>query len=117
MQIFLTSRRNQLISPLCSISSTTAWLMKKQRAPSTILSTSYKSKTFTMKKIIIILTVILLLFGTIGFVLARNKKAIDVQKVVVDRSNIPVAVAVTKVSLQTMDGGLQLPATLQPSKQ
>lgn len=70
-----------------------------------------------MKKIIIILTVILLLFGTIGFVLARNKKAIDAQKVVVDRSNIPVAVAVTKVSLQTMDGSLQLPATLQPSKQ
>ena len=70
-----------------------------------------------MKKRIIIITVIIALFATIGFVLARNKNEIDAQNVVTDRSKMPVAVAVTKVSLQTVDGSLQLPATLEPSKQ
>jgi RND family efflux transporter MFP subunit len=70
-----------------------------------------------MKKRILIIVAVIALFGSIGFVLARNKKAIDAQKLVVDRSKIPVAVAVTKVTLQTVDGNLKLPATLEPSKQ
>lgn len=70
-----------------------------------------------MKKRILILGVALLLFASIGFVLARNKKVIDAQKVVVDRSKVPVAVAVAKVAMQTVDGSLKLPATLEPSKQ
>lgn len=70
-----------------------------------------------MKKGIIITAVVLALFASIGFVLARNKKTIDAKKVIVDRTKIPVAVAVTKVTLQTIDGNLQLPATLEPSKQ
>jgi RND family efflux transporter MFP subunit len=70
-----------------------------------------------MKQRIIIITVIIALFATIGFVLARNKKEIDTQNVVTDRSKIPVAVSVAKVALQIVDGNLQLPATLEPSKQ
>ncbi|HET7897930.1 MAG TPA: hypothetical protein VFL47_09680, partial [Flavisolibacter sp.] len=70
-----------------------------------------------MKKTIFIIIAVLAVFGSIGFVLARNKKAIDAQKVVVDRSAIPVSVAVTKVVMQTVDGSLQLPATLEPGKQ
>ena len=70
-----------------------------------------------MKKKLIAATIIVVLLGSIGFVLARNKKAIDAQKVVVDRSNIPVAVSTTKVSMQIVDGKLQLPATLEPSRE
>jgi len=70
-----------------------------------------------MKKKIAIITIILVLFGSIGFVLARNKKQLDAQKVVVDRSTVPVSVAVSKVTLQKIDGTLLLPATLEPSKQ
>ena len=70
-----------------------------------------------MKKRIVFLGVALLLFASIGFVLARNKKVIDAQKVVVDRSKVPVAVAVAKAAMQTVDGSLKLPATLEPSKQ
>jgi len=70
-----------------------------------------------MKKKFLIIAVVVALFGSIGLVLARNKKTIDAQKVVVDRSSIPVAVAVTKVAMQTVDGSLQLPATLEPSRQ
>ena len=70
-----------------------------------------------MKKKIAIITVVLVLFGSIGFVLARNKKQLDAQKVVVDRSSVPVSVAVSKVVLQKLDGNLMLPATLEPSRQ
>jgi len=70
-----------------------------------------------MKKRILIIVVVIALFGSIGFVLARNKKTIDAQKIVVDRSKIAVAVAVTKVSMQTVEGNLKLPATLEPGKQ
>jgi RND family efflux transporter MFP subunit len=70
-----------------------------------------------MKKRIAIIAIVLALFASIGFVLARNKKELDSKKVVVDRSTIPVSVAVTKVSLQKVDGSLQLPATLEPSRQ
>jgi RND family efflux transporter MFP subunit len=70
-----------------------------------------------MKKRIAVITVVLALFASIGFVLARNKKAIDAQKIVVDRSEIPVSVAVTTVTMQNIDGSLQLPAQLEPSKQ
>lgn len=70
-----------------------------------------------MKKKIIAISVIVALFAGIGIVLAHNKEIINEQKVVVDRSNIPVAVAVAKATMQTMDGTLQLPATLEPSRQ
>src|SRR3954471_22754723 len=70
-----------------------------------------------MKKGIIAITVIVAIFATIGFVLASNKKAINKQNVVTDRSKMAVAVSIAKVSMQTVDGSLQLPATLEPSKQ
>lgn len=63
-----------------------------------------------------LIVVIIAMFAVIGIVLANNKKELDAQKVVVDRSKIPVAVAVTKVTMQTLDGNLKLPATLEPSK-
>lgn len=70
-----------------------------------------------MKKKIIILSSVLLLFASVGFVLSKNKKEIDAKNVIVDRSAIPVAVTVIKVSNQTVSGSLELPATLEPSKQ
>lgn len=70
-----------------------------------------------MKKKIIILSSVLLLFASVGFVLSKNKKEIDAKNVIVDRSAIPVAVTVTKVSNQNVSGSLELPATLEPSKQ
>jgi RND family efflux transporter MFP subunit len=70
-----------------------------------------------MKKRIIIIASVLLLFASVGFVLSKNKSAIDAKNVIVDRSNIPIAVTVTKVSNQSVGGSLELPATLEPSKQ
>lgn len=70
-----------------------------------------------MKKKIFVIAIVAALIGSIGFVLARNKKAIDAKKVVVDRSQMPVSVAVTRATLQSVDGSLQLPAELAPSKQ
>lgn len=70
-----------------------------------------------MKKRIIIISSVLLLFASVGFVLSKNKKAIDAKNVIVDRSNIPVTVTVSKVSSQSVTGSLELPATLEPSKQ
>jgi hypothetical protein len=69
-----------------------------------------------MKKNIIIITVVATVIASIGFVLAKQQKKIEKQKVIVDRSNISVAVSVEKVLLKTVDGSLQLPATLAPSK-
>ena len=70
-----------------------------------------------MRKNIIIITVVVALIASIGLVLANNKKKIVKQKVIVDRSSIAVAVSVEKVVLKTVDGSLQLPATLAPSKE
>ncbi|GGA88030.1 hypothetical protein GCM10008015_30760 [Flavobacterium palustre] len=70
-----------------------------------------------MKKKIIIISGAFLLFASVGFVLNKNKNAIDAKNVIVDRSSIPVAVTVVKVSNQSVSGNLELPATLEPSKQ
>lgn len=70
-----------------------------------------------MKKRIIIISGVLLLFTSVGFVLSKNKKAIDAKNVFVDRSNIPVAVTVVRVSKKNVAGSFELPATLEPSKQ
>ena len=69
-----------------------------------------------MKKKVIIISSTLLLVSSVGFVLSKNKKAIDAKNIIIDRSAIPVAVTVTKVSNQTVSGSLELPATLEPSK-
>lgn len=69
-----------------------------------------------MKKRIIVITVLFVLFATVGFVLSKNKKAIDAKNVSVDRSHIPVAVTVAKVLKQSVAGSLELPATVEPSK-
>jgi len=69
-----------------------------------------------MKKKIIAISIILVFFTTIGYVLSKNKEAIDKKNVSVDRSNIPVAVSVIKLQQQTVKRNLEVPATLEPSK-
>lgn len=66
-----------------------------------------------MKKSFIIALSILVLGGAIAFTLAKNKKKIEANKVVVDRSIIPVAVATTKAEFQDFDGKVILPANLE----
>ena len=70
-----------------------------------------------MRKNIIIIIIVVAALASIGVVLDNNKKKINKQKVIVDRSNISVAVSVEKLMLKTVDGSLQLPATLAPSKE
>jgi RND family efflux transporter MFP subunit len=70
-----------------------------------------------MKKTITVIVVVIAIFASIGVVLAKNKKEINARKVVVDRSKIPVSVAVTKLTMQQVNGTLQLPAELEPGKQ
>ncbi|PWK27614.1 RND family efflux transporter MFP subunit [Arcicella aurantiaca] len=66
-----------------------------------------------MKKTFIIILSVLAVGGFIGFTLAKNKKKIEANKVVVDRSIIPVAVATTKAEYQLFDGKVSLPANLE----
>jgi RND family efflux transporter MFP subunit len=69
-----------------------------------------------MKKKIIVITIVLLLFASIGYVLSKNKKEIDQKNVTVDRTNIAVAVTVIKLEKQTIQRNLEVPATVEPSK-
>jgi len=66
-----------------------------------------------MKKSFIIILSVLAVVGFIGFTLAKNKKKIEANKVVVDRSIIPVAVSTTKAEYQLFDGKVTLPANLE----
>ncbi|MEA5460468.1 efflux RND transporter periplasmic adaptor subunit [Arcicella sp. LKC2W] len=66
-----------------------------------------------MKKSFIILLSVLAVVGFIGFTLAKNKKKIEANKVVVDRSIIPVAVSTVKAEYQLFDGKVSLPANLE----
>lgn len=69
-----------------------------------------------MKKKIIIITILLAILACFGFVLSKNKKEIDKKNVSVDRSNIPVAVTVIKLTKEVVEGSFELPATIEPSK-
>ena len=66
-----------------------------------------------MKKSIISILAIVGVLGIIGFTLAKNKKKIDANKVVVDRSNIAVAVSTVAAQFQEYDGKVILPANLE----
>lgn len=66
-----------------------------------------------MKKSFIITLSLLVLAGAIAFTLVKNKKKIEANKVVVDRSIIPVAVSTIKVDFQPFDGKVSLPANLE----
>lgn len=66
-----------------------------------------------MKKSFIIILSVLAVVGFIGFTLAKNKKKIEANKVVVDRSIIPVAVSTVKAEYQLFDGKVSLPANLE----
>jgi len=70
-----------------------------------------------MKKSFIITLSLLVLAGAIAFTLAKNKKKIEANKVVVDRSIIPVAVSTIKVDFQPFDGKVSLPANLELSNE
>lgn len=66
-----------------------------------------------MKKSFVIILSVLAVVGFIGFTLAKNKKKIEANKVVVDRSIIPVAVSTVKAEYQLFDGKVSLPANLE----
>ena len=70
-----------------------------------------------MKNTFIITLSLLVLAGAIAFTLAKNKKKIEANKVVVDRSIIPVAVSTIKVDFQPFDGKVSLPANLELSNE
>jgi RND family efflux transporter MFP subunit len=59
-----------------------------------------------MKKTIFIILGLAAVFTTIGVVLASNKKKIDAKNVTVDRSKIPVTVAVEKVAMGEFQGAM-----------
>ena len=66
-----------------------------------------------MKKTIIIVVILAAVVGTMGFVLSGNKKKIDEKNQVVDRSKIPVAVAVDKVVEGQFSGAMEFPGSLE----
>ncbi|MEI6946751.1 efflux RND transporter periplasmic adaptor subunit [Paraflavisolibacter sp. H34] len=70
-----------------------------------------------MKKRISLIAIAAALIALTAFALIRNKKVIDARNVTVDRSQVPVAVSVTKISLARVTGDLELPAVLDPSRQ
>lgn len=70
-----------------------------------------------MKKRIIAITAILCIIAVIGFVLANNKKKIESNKTVVDRSQIPVAVSVYTVAEKPLESKFSLPAVLEAMRE
>jgi RND family efflux transporter MFP subunit len=66
-----------------------------------------------MKKSFIIILSVLAIVGFIGFTLAKNKKKIEANKVVVDRSIIPVAVSTIQAQYLSYDGSVSLPANIE----
>lgn len=66
-----------------------------------------------MKKSIIVGVISVALIGMIGYTLAKNKKKIEANKVVVDRSKMPIAVATALVEYQDFDGKVVLPANIE----
>lgn len=65
-----------------------------------------------MKKSVITLSIIALV-GLIGFTLYKNKKKIEANKVVIDRTALPVAVSTYQVSYQELAGDVSLPANIE----
>ncbi len=70
-----------------------------------------------MQKKIIIIGIIVLIFGAIGFKLASNKKAIDEKKKPVLESNVAIPVSVTTVALQEVNDQLIKTGNLIPYKE
>lgn len=66
-----------------------------------------------MKKSVIVGVISVALIGMIGYTLAKNKKKIEANKVVVDRSKMPIAVATAVVEYQDFDGKVILPANIE----
>lgn len=64
------------------------------------------------RKRIITIAVVIAIIAAIIFLLIRNKRALDEKKQPVDRSHIPVTVAVYKVKTMGLNEALSLPATL-----
>jgi len=70
-----------------------------------------------MRNRIITIAIIVLVIAGIAVTLIRNKKAINENNKVVDRSEIPVSVAVTKVQLLPVQGNLSVPSVLAPEEE
>lgn len=66
-----------------------------------------------MKKTIIIIAGIVAVVAAMGWVLVGNKKKIDEKNVVVDRSKIPVAVAVEKATTTQFSGAMEFVGSLE----
>lgn len=66
-----------------------------------------------MKKSIIVTAILVTLVGVITYTLAKNKKKIEANKVVVDRSKQAVAVSTVAVDYKAYDGKVLLPANLE----
>jgi RND family efflux transporter MFP subunit len=70
-----------------------------------------------MKKSLIITIILVTLVGVITYTLAKNKKKIEANKVVVDRSKQPIAVATVVADYMVYDGKVVLPANLELSNE
>jgi RND family efflux transporter MFP subunit len=70
-----------------------------------------------MKTRIISISVIVVIIVAIALTLANNKKKINENNKPVDRSEIPVSVAVNVAKTAPLEGGLSLPAVLEPKDQ
>lgn len=70
-----------------------------------------------MKKSIIVTVILVTLVGAITYTLAKNKKKIEANKVVVDRSKQAIAVSTVAVDYMAFDGKVLLPANLELSNE
>lgn len=66
-----------------------------------------------MKKSLILTISLVALIGIITYTLAKNKKKIEANKVVVDRTKLAVAVSTTAAEYKEFDGKVVLPANLE----
>ncbi len=70
-----------------------------------------------MKNRIITIAIIVVVVASIAITLAKNKKAINENNKVVDRTEVPVSVAVQKVQLLPIAGNLSIPSVLAPEEE
>lgn len=70
-----------------------------------------------MKNRIIIISVVVAIVAAMGFTLFKNKKKIEKNNQVVDRSNIKIPVTVINAESLPVNGNLELPAVLEPENE
>ncbi len=65
-----------------------------------------------MKKTIITILSLIVIIGAIVVLLVKNKKILDDQKVIIDRSEIPISVETQAVKMLLASGDISVPATM-----